>query len=227
LVASFWLISPPRRDASRLSLVESLPNLRGTLALSSVVSYYAAVSAIYAFAFTIGIQMTGSADLSGIALSVSQLVGIVGCVLAALIAGRFPRRSAIVIGFSITITAILFLLLGGGTSSFFIGLLAIDFAWNFLAGSHIAAAGTMDNRGSAAAFLAVAINGGAALGPLLGFTVSDENYGTLQTSAIILVVISLVLILVALRGKHETAAGQPVLEEEILEDVTENRVLSR
>ncbi len=219
LVASFWLTASLRAGGSRLSFVESLPNLRGTLALTSVVLYYAGACAIYAYAFTIGIQMTGSEDVSGNTLSISQLVGIAGCALAAFIAGRFPRRPAIIFGFSVTIAGILFLLSGGGTSSYIIGFFAINFAWNFLAGSHIAAVGTMDKRGSAAAFLAVAINGGAALGPLLGFTIVGDSYAALEWAAILLTAVALAFILIALRGKRELATGRPVLEEEVLEEV--------
>jgi predicted MFS family arabinose efflux permease len=217
LIAALWLTTPLSPRSTRLSFGESLPNVRGALALASVVLYYIGVCAIYAFAYTIGSGMTGSDGTSGSLLSASQVVGMVGCALAALIAGRFPRRPAIVLGFVVTIGGICFLLLGAGTASFAIGLFAINFAWNFLAGSHIAAVGTMDDRGSAAAFLAVAINGGAALGPLLGFTVSGEDYVALETTAIALVAVALVLILVALQGRPEFATRHALLEEPALE----------
>ncbi|WP_102227238.1 MFS transporter [Acidimangrovimonas sediminis] len=218
-VAAFFLCVRLTAQDKPLSFIETLPNLRGAMALFSVVFYYAGLCAIYAFSFNMGIQSTGSPALAGSALSASQFVGIGGCIVAALIAGRMDRRLAILTGFVITVAGILCLMFSLTTIGFFTGLLAINFAWNFLAGSHISAVGSMDERGSAAAFLAVAINVGAAVGPLLGFAVKDEHYGLLQSLAVAMILVALGLIGLAIRGRRQAAGGHPVLEEEVLLDV--------
>ncbi|MFT4081523.1 MAG: MFS transporter [Nocardioides sp.] len=221
LVASFWIgqLAHDRSDAVRPSITHALPPVRGLISLGSIALYYVGVCAIYAFAFNMGVKMTGSDTIPGTILSLSQFVGMIGCVLAMASANRISRRAGILSGMGVTILGTAFLFAGEGVGYYLFAMLAINLAWNYLAGPHIGAVVTMDGRGVTAGFLPVTINGGAALGPLLGFTVSGDDYGLLLGTAVGLTFVSGAMILVALRGHSDLAHGGPVLEEKAVVDL--------
>jgi len=174
----------------------NLPGRLKALALLSMFAYFLAQGVVWAYLFLIG--MAGGLAEQQVAngLTLSQIAGIAGAFLAALIANRFGRVVPLTIGI-LGGALCLYFLTGQFDFPHFAAVVSVyNFAWNLTHPFLLAAMASFDRRGRVVVYAVAMQMVGLAVGPgLAASVISEGQYLNVNRLGAGLFVLSLVLIL--------------------------------
>ena len=195
-----WLI-PPRTsspsDKSFVLLLLSAPNrMLAVAVMAGMFVFEAGQSGVFTFVDQIGIQAGLNADDRGTVLSVMNLIGLAGGLVAVWLGARIGRVLPIAIGLSLNVAAAVGLAICESVFAFSAFNLLWGLAYNFLVPYLMGALAALDDRGRWAVAGDSLWNGGTVPGPwIAGFLV--ERGGMLPLAGWALVTGGVCLVLVA------------------------------
>lgn len=167
-----------------------------TAALFAMLAYFTAQGVVWAYLFLIGIAGGLSEQAVANGLTFSQLAGIAGAFLAAVIGNRFGRSLPLAIGIAGGALCLFFLV---GQFEFIVFALAVgiyNFAWNLTHPFLLAAMASFDRRGRIVVYAVAMQMVGLAVGPgLAASVISEGQYLNVNWLGAGLFIASLVLIL--------------------------------
>lgn len=195
--------APVEADAVNLS-----PSLK-SLALAAMFSYFVAQGVAWAYLFLIGTAGGLSEQHVATALTLSQLAGVAGALLPAIVGSRFGRWRPLSVG-----------ILGGGIAlAFLIGhfhylpftlwVCAYNFCWNMTHPYLLASMASFDRRGRIVVYAVAMQMLGLAIGPALAATIiSPSHYARVNWVAIAFFLVSWICILPPVLAATRRAAAQ-------------------
>ncbi|MFM7784701.1 MAG: MFS transporter [Gammaproteobacteria bacterium] len=176
-----------------------------SLGIATMLTYFLAQGAVWAYLFLIG--MAGGVSEQGVAngLMLSQFLGVAGAVVPALLANRFGRIAPLCLGLAGAIVPLLFLYGQFSAATFALIVCAYNFAWNMTHPYLLGAMTSFDRSGRLVAHAVSAQMLGLAIGPALAASALDgDDYATVLGLGIALFALAWLLILpplIAARGR--------------------------
>ena len=175
--------------------VDLSPALKG-MALAAMFAYFIAQGVVWAYLFLIGLAGGLSEQAVANGLMLSQFAGIVGALLAAVIAHRFGRSAPLTIGVLGGAMCLYFLV---GSFEFLVFAVAVcvyNFFWNLTHPFLLGAMASFDRHGRVVVYAVAMQMLGLAIGPYLAATVITEGvYINVNWTGAALFVASWILIL--------------------------------
>lgn len=173
----------------------SLTKKAKNTAVLSMFVYFLAQGVVWTYLFLLGLQAGLNEQNVSNGLTVSQLAGVAGAMLAAIMANRFGRLMPLSLGIAASIIS-LFLLYGGQSAWQFAALVSLfNFAWNMTHPYLLAAMASFDRSGRMVVYAVAAQMFGIAIGPAIAANIiNDGDYQNILTAGIILFALAWLLI---------------------------------
>lgn len=188
---------------------QPLPYLPVALGLATVFFYFMAQGEAWAFMERIAASAGLSGETIGTGLALSNVGGIAGALIAALVNIRFGRALPIIISAIISIAGLLVLL--GEINGLRFGLAAVLylFAWNLTQPYFSGIMAELDPKGRVVVMMGAVQTAGLGLGPgIVGSMIRGDDFSVVSYFGIGLILLSLITVLSLLVIKHRHADGQ-------------------
>jgi MFS family permease len=187
-------------NAETASAVEAdavnLPWSLKSLALAAMFAYFIAQGVAWAYLFLIGTAGGLSEQHVATALTLSQIAGVAGALLPAMIGSRFGRWRPLSIGISGGALALVFLIGHFEYAAFAFWVCLYNFFWNMTHPYLLGSMASFDRRGRVVVYAVAMQMTGLAVGPALAATViAPLHYDRVNWLAIAFFMISWVCIL--------------------------------
>lgn len=185
---------------------QPLPYLLVALGLATVFFYFMAQGEAWAFMERIAAAAGLSGETIGSGLALSNIGGIVGALIAALVNIRFGRALPIIISAVISIAGLLVLL--GEINGLRFGLATILylFAWNLTQPYFSGIMAELDPKGRVVVMMGAVQTAGLGLGPgIVGLMIRGGDFFVVSYFGIGLILLSLITVLSLLAIKHQRA----------------------
>ncbi|HEY6921908.1 MAG TPA: MFS transporter [Steroidobacteraceae bacterium] len=174
----------------------NLPPSLKSLALLAMLAYFIAQGVAWAYLFLIGTAGGLSEQQVATGLTLSQVAGVAGALLPALIGGRFGRWRPLTVGIVGGALCLLFLIGRFQYLPFAFWVCLYNFFWNMTHPYLLGSMASFDRRGRVVVLAVAAQMLGLAIGPALGATViSPGQYASVNYIAIAMFAISWLCIL--------------------------------
>lgn len=186
--------------------IQPLPYLLVALGLATVFFYFMAQGEAWAFMERIAAAAGLSGETIGAGLALSNIGGIVGALIAALVNIRFGRALPIIISAIISIAGLLVLL--GEINGLRFGLATILylFAWNLTQPYFSGIMAELDPKGRVVVMMGAVQTAGLGLGPgIVGLMIRGGDFSVVSYLGIGLILLSLITVLSLLAIKHQRA----------------------
>lgn len=205
-----WLPASHGEDhpASRPD-VQPLPYLLVALGLATVFFYFMAQGEAWAFMERIADAAGLPGETIGAGLALSNIGGIVGALIAAVVNIRFGRALPIIISAIISIAGLLVLL--GEINGLRFGLATILylFAWNLTQPYFSGIMAELDPKGRVVVMMGAVQTAGLGLGPgIVGSMIQGGDFSVVSYFGIGLILLSLITVLSLLAIKQQRTNGQ-------------------
>jgi len=173
----------------------TLPPLYRSLAVVTMLFYFVAQGAVWAYLFLIGTSNGITEDDVSYGLTLSQFFGIVGALAAAAITCRFGRLTPVALGLLASILSLMALMGDIGAFTYMIAVCLFNLAWNNTHPYLLAALASFDRSGRTVERGVAAQMIGLAIGPAIAANViADDNYSNVIWLGIALFAAALVAI---------------------------------
>ena len=186
--------------------VQPLPYLLVALGLATVFFYFMAQGEAWAFMERIAAAAGLSGETIGAGLALSNIGGIVGALIAAVVNIRFGRALPIIISAIISIAGLLILL--GEINGLRFGLATILylFAWNLTQPYFSGIMAELDPKGRVVVMMGAVQTAGLGLGPgIVGLMIQGGDFSVVSYFGIGLILLSLITVLSLLAIKQQRA----------------------
>ncbi len=166
------------------------------MAIAAMFIYFLAQGVVWAYLFLIGVDSGVGEQGVTYALTLSQFLGIVGALLAAVIANRYGRVSPLAIGVMLSVISLVFMF-GSMTATVYAAAVCLfNFAWNMTHPYLLAAMASFDRTGRLVVHAVAAQMFGLAVGPALAASViGGGDYSIVIQLGMALFVLSLFVVL--------------------------------
>jgi len=201
-----WLPKIHRADSPTESVTYEHVSARGWMAVASAFLYFTAVSAIFAYVAFMGVAWGGNATTVEASTSMAMFAGMVGAVTVALIGSRFGYLKPLYLGYALLLPIILLFALVQPVAAFLPLASVFGFAWNIVTPYQFAAITHVDSSVGAAMLVNAATLGGFAVGPALAGYLASSDYMLVNLLAFAGGLLSLALLLGALRMRRNPSA---------------------
>lgn len=191
---------------------QPLPYLLVALGLATVFFYFMAQGEAWAFMERIAAAAGLSGETIGAGLALSNIGGIVGALIAALVNIRFGRALPIIISAIISIAGLLVLL--GEINGLRFGLATILylFAWNLTQPYFSGIMAELDPKGRVVVMMGAVQTAGLGLGPgIVGPMIRGGDFSVVSYFGIGLILLSLITVLSLLAIKQQRANRQDLV----------------
>ena len=189
--------------------IQPLPYLLVALGLATVFFYFMAQGEAWAFMERIAASAGLSGETIGAGLALSNIGGIAGALIAALVNIRFGRALPIIISAVISIAGLLVLLGEMNGLRFGLATLLYLFAWNLTQPYFSGIMAELDPRGRVVVMMGAVQTAGLGLGPgIVGSMIRGEDFSVVSYFGIGLILLSLITVLSLLGIKHRRAGRQ-------------------
>lgn len=173
----------------------TLPPLYRCLAVATMLFYFVAQGAVWAYLFLIGTSNGITEDNVSYGLTLSQFFGIAGALAAAAITCRFGRLTPIALGLIASILSLMALMGHIGAFTYMIAVCLFNLAWNNTHPYLLAALASFDRSGRTVERGVAAQMIGLAIGPAIAANViASDNYSNVIWLGIALFAAALVAI---------------------------------
>lgn len=174
----------------------NLPALLKSLALLAMLAYFVAQGVAWAYLFLIGTAGSLSEQQVATGLTLSQVAGVAGALLPALIGGRFGRWRPLTLGIVGGALCLLFLIGRFQYLPFVFWVCLYNFFWNMTHPYLLGSMASFDRRGRVVVLAVAAQMLGLAIGPAVGATViAPGQYASVNYIAIAMFAVSWLCIL--------------------------------
>jgi len=198
LGTSFWW--PKLEHSSPIRSRSFAFGWSGSLCLVAVFMYFAAQSAIWAFAEAIGTGANQSTTHITYALECTTLAGIAATPVVFALSSRLTVRQGLVSGLTVTLVGLYLLTVNLGFGPFALGLSLFNFAWCLTTPFEFAVAAVADKQGNTAAAFSASDGLGLATGPAIaGLLITQHRALTLEVLAALFTMLSIALFAFASR----------------------------
>lgn len=181
-----------------------------SLALGAMFAYFLAQGVVWAYLFLIGVAGGLSEQEVATGLMLSQLAGIAGAALAAILGRRFGRSIPLSLGI-LGGAACLYFLTGQFAFLLFAVVVSIyNFAWNLSHPYLLAAMASFDRKGNVVVYAVAMQMLGLAFGPAVAaYFLADGDLGHVNQIAAVLFVLSWLLVLPpVIKQARQASIGQ-------------------
>ena len=188
------------RNGETVAAVEAdavnLPVALKSLALVAMFAYFVAQGVAWAYLFLIGTAGGLSEQHVATALTLSQIAGVAGALLPAMLGSRFGRWRPLSVGIAGGAVALVFLIGHFEYVPFAIWVCAYNFFWNMTHPYLLGSMASFDRRGRVVVYAVALQMLGLAIGPALAATViSPSHYDRVNWLAIAFFMVSWIFIL--------------------------------
>jgi predicted MFS family arabinose efflux permease len=174
----------------------NLPALLKALALLAMFAYFVAQGVAWAYLFLIGTAGGLTEQQVATGLTLSQVAGVAGALLPAIVGHRFGRWRPLTIGIAGGAFCLVFLIGRFQYLPFTLWVCLYNFFWNMTHPFLLGSMASFDRRGRVVVLAVAAQMSGLALGPALGATViAPGQYASVNYIAIAMFALSWVCIL--------------------------------
>ncbi len=189
--------------------IQPLPYLLVALGLATVFFYFMAQGEAWAFMERIAASAGLSGETIGAGLALSNIGGIAGALIAALVNIRFGRALPIIISAVISIAGLLVLLGEINGLRFGLATLLYLFAWNLTQPYFSGIMAELDPKGRVVVMMGAVQTAGLGLGPgIVGSMIRGEDFSVVSYFGIGLILLSLITVLGLLGIKHRRGGRQ-------------------
>lgn len=168
-----------------------------SLAVLAMFVYFLAQGVVWAYLFLIG--LSSGVDEQGVSfgLTASQFTGVVGALLAAIVANRFGRVSPLACGIGASVVSLAFMF-GSLTATVYAAAVCLfNFAWNMTHPYLLAAMASFDKTGKVVVYAVAGQMLGLAIGPALAASVlGDGDYAIIIKLGMVLFSLSFLIVVV-------------------------------
>lgn len=178
----------------------------GWLAIASALLYFAGAGAIFGFLAYMGIAWGGDQATVESGLSTVLIAGMAGGVVSALVGSRFHFLRPLYVGYAVLLVSIVLLMTIRPVGEFVLLASLFGFGWNILTPFQFAAVTHADRSNSAAMLVNACTLGGIAIGPAIAGNFVSADYVLVNIGSLSACVLSLILLLAALKWHHARAA---------------------
>lgn len=199
-----WLpISHGEEHRSLIKEEQSLPYVLVGLGLATVFLYFMAQGEAWAFMERIAADAGLAGQTIGNSLALSNIGGIAGALIAALVSIRFGRAWPIIISAVISIYGLVLLLGDINALSFGIATMCYLFAWNLTQPYFSGIMAELDPKGRVVVMMGAVQTAGLGLGPgVVGMMVRDNDFSVVSILGIVLILLSMITVLTLLYLKQ-------------------------
>jgi len=174
----------------------NLPTSLKSIALAAMFAYFVAQGVAWAYLFLIGTAGGLSEQRVATALTLSQLAGVAGALLPAMLGSRFGRWRPLSVGIAGGAIALMFLIGRFEYLPFTLWVCAYNFFWNMTHPYLLASMASFDRRGRVVVYAVAMQMLGLAIGPALAASViSPSHYDRVNWLAIAFFMTSWICIL--------------------------------
>ena len=189
--------------------IQPLPYLLVALGLATVFFYFMAQGEAWAFMERIAASAGLPGETIGAGLALSNIGGIAGALIAALVNIRFGRALPIVISAVISIAGLLVLLGEMNGLRFGLATILYLFAWNLTQPYFSGIMAELDPKGRVVVMMGAVQTAGLGLGPgIVGSMIQGEDFSVVSYFGIGLILVSLITVLSLLLIKHRQTDEQ-------------------
>jgi len=143
--------------------------------LVGIFIFYIGITGLWSFLDRVAQGAGLSGDTIGSAISVSLLFGGLGALVPALLGARFGRPKMFLLGFFITIGAVILLATPLTIPRFFLGVILLNIGWNMTVAYAAGQVAQTDNSGYLLPLIPAAISLGAAIAPAISGRVIENS----------------------------------------------------
>ena len=206
-----WLpVSHGEEHRSLIREEQSLPYELVGLGLATVFLYFMAQGEAWAFMERIAADAGLPGQTIGNSLALSNIGGIAGALIAALVSIRFGRAWPIIISAVISIYGLVLLLGDINTLSFGMATMCYLFAWNLTQPYFSGIMAELDPKGRVVVMMGAVQTAGLGLGPgVVGMMVRDNDFSVVSILGIVLILLSLITVMSLLFLKQKQHIHRP------------------
>jgi predicted MFS family arabinose efflux permease len=173
-----------------------LPLVLKSLALAAMLAYFLAQGVAWAYLFLIGTAGGLSEQHVATALTLSQIAGVAGALLPAMIGSRFGRWRPLSVGILGGAVALMFLVGRFEYLPFTLWVCAYNFFWNMTHPYLLASMASFDRRGRVVVYAVAMQMSGLAIGPAVAASIiAPSHYDRVNWLAIAFFLVSWICIL--------------------------------
>ena len=200
-----WLpISHGEEHRSLIKEEQSLPYVLVGLGLATVFLYFMAQGEAWAFMERIAADAGLAGQTIGNSLALSNIGGIAGALIAALVSIRFGRAWPIIISAVISIYGLVLLLGDINALSFGMATMCYLFAWNLTQPYFSGIMAELDPKGRVVVMMGAVQTAGLGLGPgVIGLMIRDNDFSAVSILGIALILLSMITVLTLLYLKQK------------------------
>lgn len=176
----------------------------GWLSIISAFLYFGGAGAVYGFLAFMGVAWGGDAQSVEAGLSLVLAAGMTGGIVSAVIGSRFDFDRPLYLGYAVFLFSIILLIAFKPVDNFTLFAALFGFGWNILTPFQFAAVTHVDGSSSAAMLVNASTLGGIALGPAVAGNFVTANYDIVNIGALSACIVSLLLLIFALRQYRTT-----------------------
>ena len=200
-----WLpISHGEEHRSLIKEEQSLPYVLVGLGLATVFLYFMAQGEAWAFMERIAADAGLAGQTIGNSLALSNIGGIAGALIAALVSIRFGRTWPIIISAVISIYGLVLLLGDINALSFGMATMCYLFAWNLTQPYFSGIMAELDPKGRVVVMMGAVQTAGLGLGPgVVGLMIRDNDFSAVSILGIVLILLSMITVLTLLYLKQK------------------------
>ena len=199
-----WLpVSHGEEHISSDDAGEPLPYVLVGLGLATVFLYFMAQGEAWAFMERIAAHAGLSGQTIGNSLALSNVGGIVGALIAALVSVRFGRACPIIISAVISVVGLMLLLGDINGLRFAMATMLYLFAWNLTQPYFSGIMAELDPKGRVVVMMGAVQTAGLGLGPgVVGSMIRDNDFSIVSILGIILILLSMITVMTLLYLKQ-------------------------
>ena len=192
-----WLpVSHGEEHRSLIKEEQSLPYVLVGLGLATVFLYFMAQGEAWAFMERIAADAGLSGQTIGNSLALSNIGGVTGALIAALVSIRFGRAWPIIISAVISIYGLVLLLGEINALSFGMATMCYLFAWNLTQPYFSGIMAELDPKGRVVVMMGAVQTAGLGLGPgVVGIMILDNDFSVVSILGIVLILLSLITVM--------------------------------
>ena len=201
-----WLpISHGEEHSSLIKEEKPLPYVLVGLGLATVFLYFMAQGEAWAFMERIAANAGLSGQTIGTSLALSNIGGIAGALIAALVSVRFGRAWPIIISAVISIAGLVVLSGDINGLSFGMATMLYIFGWNLTQPYFSGIMAELDPKGRVVVMMGAVQTAGLGLGPgVVGLMIHDNDFSSVSILGIVLILLSLITVMSLLYLKRKS-----------------------
>ena len=170
------------------------------LALLSIFLFQAANMGLYAFIVGLGKHYGLTTDFISVTLAWAAWIGIAGALLVIWLSTRFGLSKPLIFGITLTALGTWALIYSGNSTIWILANMGVGITWAFVIPYLFSICARLDTNGQIAAMSGMASKLGLASGPVVtGILLGNDNYQRIIIIAAIIILLSLVTALFAIR----------------------------